>query len=71
MDEEGNIVNTGGVKTATYKKVVNMPVTNNKGVELPSTGGEGAMKMITIGTMVAMVFAVLLITHKKMSIYHD
>ena len=46
-------------------------VENSKGVELPSTGGEGTMMMITIGTIVAMVFAVLLITHKKMSIYQD
>ena len=46
-------------------------IKNNKGMELPSTGGKGTMMLITIGTMVAMGFAVLLITHKKMSIYHD
>jgi LPXTG-motif cell wall-anchored protein len=46
-------------------------IANNKGVELPSTGGEGTMMMITIGTMIAMAFAVLLITQKKMSIYQD
>ena len=46
-------------------------VENSKGVELPSTGGEGTMMLITIGTMIAMAFAVLLITHKKMSVYHD
>ena len=46
-------------------------VLNNKGTELPSTGGEGTMLMITIGTMVALAFAVLLITHKKMTAYRD
>ena len=46
-------------------------VENSKGVELPSTGGKGTMMMITIGTMIAMAFAVLLITQKKMTIYHD
>ena len=46
-------------------------VVNNRGVELPSTGGNGTMMMITIGTMIAMAFAVLLITQKKMSVYHD
>ena len=51
--------------------VSKIEIINNKGLELPSTGGEGTMMMITIGTMVAMAFAVLLITHKKMSIYHD
>lgn len=48
-----------------------MNIENNSGVELPSTGGKGTMMMITFGTMVAIAFAVLLITHKKMSIYHD
>lgn len=51
--------------------VSKIDVVNSKGLELPSTGGEGTMMLITIGTMVAMAFAVLLITHKKMSIYHD
>ena len=58
-------------KTHTYAKVEGQPVENNKGMELPSTGGKGTMMLITIGSMVAMAFAVLLITHKKMSIYHD
>lgn len=49
------------------------PVTvlNSKGIELPSTGGEGTMRMITIGSIVAIAFAVLLITNKKMSVYQD
>ena len=38
---------------------------------LPSTGGEGTFWMITIGTLMAICFAVFLITHKKMSIYTD
>ncbi len=46
-------------------------VINNQGVELPSTGGKGTLILITIGTLVAMTFAVLLITQKKMSIYRD
>lgn len=56
--------------TKTYK-AISADVKNFKGAQLPSTGGKGTMMMITFGTMVAMVFAVLLITHKKMSIYHD
>ena len=46
-------------------------VYNSQGVELPSTGGEGAFWLITIGTLMAIGFAVFLITHKKMSIYTD
>ena len=46
-------------------------VENNKGVQLPSTGGKGTMMLITFGTMVAVAFAVLMITQKKMSIYND
>lgn len=65
-------VGTGA--TSTFENgytVYNTTIVNNRGVELPSTGGQGTMMMITIGTMVAMAFAVLLITHKKMSVYHD
>lgn len=65
-DEEGNVT----IKTEFYD-VKHVPVTNNKGVELPSTGGEGTMMLITIGTMIAIGFAVFLITHKKMSTYTD
>ena len=46
-------------------------IENFSGVELPSTGGEGTIMMITFGTMVAIGFAVLMITQKKMSIYED
>lgn len=46
-------------------------VGNSKGVELPSTGGKGATMLITFGSLIAIGFAVLLITHKKMSIYTD
>lgn len=44
-------------------------VSNYQGVELPSTGGEGTMLLITIGSVLAIGFAVLLITQKKMSAY--
>ena len=65
----GNVNNT--VKTSyTVNNDVPM-IENNKGMELPETGGEGTARMITIGSIVAMAFAVLLITHKKMSVYHD
>ena len=46
-------------------------VYNTPGTVLPSTGGEGTFWMITIGTLMAIGFAVFLITHKKMSIYTD
>ena len=46
-------------------------VENNRGVELPSTGGEGTMMLITLGTLVAVGFAILLITQKKMTAYRD
>jgi LPXTG-motif cell wall-anchored protein len=75
-DKDGNVTEQKGsnitVAGATY--YVNhtaINVENFSGVELPSTGGEGTMLMITIGTMVAMAFAVLMITQKKMSIYQD
>lgn len=61
---------TGEFKENTYR-VTEVEVTNNKGFEMPSTGGEGATMLITIGTIIAMAFAVLMITQKKMSIYKD
>ena len=74
VDTNGNVADiqeTDGIYTEKIMSLTHTVVHNSKGVELPSTGGEGTMMMITIGTMIAMAFAVLLITHKKMSIYHD
>lgn len=73
-DGNGNVVDEQNAIEGYTKynyTATSTTVENSKGVELPSTGGEGTMMLITIGTMVAMAFAVLLITHKKMSIYHD
>ena len=54
-----------------YVNNAELNIANNSGVELPSTGGKGTVMMISFGTMVALAFAVLLITQKKMSIYQD
>ena len=62
-----NNPNGVAVKYTVYSKIVN----NSQGVQLPSTGGKGTMMLITFGTMVAVAFAVLMITQKKMSIYND
>ena len=70
VDETAPEFATSGAVRKDYT-VAHAGVANSVGVELPSTGGEGTMLMITIGTVIAMAFAVLLITHKKMSIYQD
>ena len=57
-------------KDVTYY-AFNVSVENNRGVELPSTGGAGTMMLITLGTLVAVGFAILLITQKKMTAYRD
>lgn len=54
----------------TYN-VTHTTVHNSQGRELPSTGGEGTVMLITLGSIIAMAFAVLLVTQKKMSIYKD
>ena len=73
-DPNGNVYDaqtaTGDQVKHTYT-VTSTVVENSKGIELPSTGGAGTMMLITIGTLVAMAFAILLITNKKMSTYHD
>jgi LPXTG-motif cell wall-anchored protein/uncharacterized repeat protein (TIGR01451 family) len=77
FDEKGAVTKSNAIDfkagDTTYKvnNAAEYKIENFAGVELPSTGGEGTMMMITIGTMVAMAFAVLMITQKKMSIYQD
>ena len=73
-DASGNVVDRQDTPEGYYKHdytVTPVLVTNEKGVELPSTGGEGTMMLITFGSLIAMAFAVLMITQKKMSVYHD
>ena len=67
------VVGDEGTSTVQGYTVNNteLKIENFSGMELPSTGGKGTMMLITIGSMVAMAFAILLITHKKMSVYHD
>ena len=65
----GDEMTVGGTKY--YVNNAELNIQNNSGIELPSTGGEGTFWLITIGTVMAIGFAVFLITHKKMSIYTD
>ena len=73
-DEHGNVADIqqeDGIHEEIRYDLSQTVVHNSKGLELPSTGGEGAFLLITFGTMIAIAFAVLLITQKKMSIYKD
>ena len=73
-DENGKVADIqseDGIHTEIPLDVTYTVVHNSKGVELPSTGGTGTFWLITIGTLVAIGFAVFLITHKKMSVYED
>ena len=73
-DEDGNVADIqaeDGVHKEYRLDLTHTVVHNSKGVVLPSTGGEGTFWLITIGTMLAIGFAVFLITHKKMSVYVD
>ena len=63
QDVAGYTKHTFGVTKAT--------VGNSKGAELPTTGGRGTTMLITFGSLIAIGFAVFLITHKKMSVYTD
>ena len=73
-DENGDVANIqeeDGIHTEKRYDLTHTVVHNSKGVVLPSTGGEGTVTLITIGTLLAIGFAVFLITHKKMSVYAD
>ena len=73
-DANGNVADIQQAD-ATYTEnrydITSTIVHNSKGVVLPSTGGMGTFWLITIGTLLAIGFAVFLITHKKMSVYTD
>ena len=73
-DANGNVADIqqeDGIHSEIRYDLTHTVVHNSKGVELPSTGGMGTFWLITIGTLVAIAFAVFLITHKKMSVYAD
>ena len=73
-DSNGNVADiqqTDGIHTAINYELTQTVVHNSKGMQLPSTGGEGAFMLITFGSLLAMAFAVLLITQKKMTLYKD
>ena len=72
--EDGTVADiqqTDGVYAEKNFSLTTVTVQNSKGDELPSTGAKGTFWMITIGTFLAIGFAVFLITHKKMSVYTD
>ena len=73
-DENGKVSNVTQ-EDATYKEIdfylVSDTIYNGKGATLPTTGAEGTIKMITIGTFITIACGVLLITNKKMSVYRD
>jgi LPXTG-motif cell wall-anchored protein len=73
-DKDGNVADiqqADGVHHEISYDLTHTVVHNSKGVVLPSTGGMGTFWLITIGALLAIGFAVFLITHKKMSVYTD
>ena len=73
-DESGKVADIqaeDGIHTENIYNITHTVVHNSKGVVLPSTGGVGTFWLITIGALLAIGFAVFLITHKKMSVYTD
>ena len=73
-DQDGNVADiqaAAGDFAETGYQLTHTIIHNSQGTQLPSTGGEGTFWLITIGTLMAIGFAVFLITHKKMSTYTD
>jgi LPXTG-motif cell wall-anchored protein len=70
-DENGNVVNTASSTGATLVRIydvnaVDLVVENNKGVELPETGGIGTTIFYALGGLMVAGSAILLITRKRM-----
>lgn len=79
LDRDGNVTETVTTATVEYNtdkdsNVDNVPVyqfnpvINNKGTELPSTGGVGTTMFYVIGAMLVMVAGVLLVTRRRMNV---
>lgn len=71
FDADGNIVDTKVEKgdSETYNfgvKVVDLVVVNEKGAELPSTGGIGTTIFYVLGSMMVLAAGVIIITKKRM-----
>lgn len=69
--EVKDIQTSDGIYNEVFYLINHTTIHNNRGIELPSTGGAGTVMLITMGTILACGFAVLMITQKKMSIYKD
>ena len=73
-DKDGKVADIqveDGVHSEIRYDLSYIVVHNSKGVVLPSTGGQGTIMLITFGTLIAIAFAVLMITQKKMTAYRD
>lgn len=55
----------------TYEAATGVHVINSVGSVLPTTGGTGTVMFISIGTIMAMMAGVLLVTKKRMSMIED
>lgn len=61
---------TGEDNQLTYTTKV-VKVNNQSGTKLPETGSTGTTLFITLGSIVALIAVVFMITRKKMSVYED
>ena len=75
-DTKGNIIEEVETETAEYTEVVKnlsdldataITIENNKGTELPSTGGIGTTIFYVVGSILVVAAGVLLVTKKRMS----
>lgn len=63
------VVSNAGAELNTVPVIteVSATVENNSGTELPTTGGFGTKLFITIGSLLAVVSAIILVTNKRMA----
>lgn len=75
-DKDGNLIERAKTSTTGYEQVTknlseldtkSYKVVNNKGIELPSTGGIGTTIFYVLGTILVLGAGVLLITKRRMS----
>ena len=70
MDENGKVTDEVTEQTKEYEAnaiVAGLVIVNNKGTELPSTGGMGTTLFYVLGGVLLVGAAILLVVKKRMS----
>ncbi len=67
LSATGGFTAEEGTETGTFSGVIDTDIENNKGAQLPSTGGIGTTIFYVVGGVLVLAAIILLVTKKRMS----